>query len=240
MKEVVIVSAVRTPIGSFGEVSNLNKLISVDDAVNMINDGMSIMVGGFLGCKNPFKIVNALVEKGVKNITLIANDTSFPEVGIGKLIVNKQVKKLIASHIGTNKETGNQMNAGELDVELVPQGTLAERIRAAGAGLGGILTPTGIGTIVADGKKTIEVDGKEYLLEKPLRADVAIIVGAKVDKKGNIRYSKATRNFNPMMATAADIVIVEADEIVEVGELDPDDIMTPGIFVNYIVLGGNE
>ncbi|WP_209511398.1 acetate CoA-transferase subunit alpha [Sedimentibacter acidaminivorans] len=218
----------------------MNKLISVDDAVNMINDGMSIMVGGFLGCKNPFKIVNALVEKGVKNITLIANDTSFPEVGIGKLIVNKQVKKLIASHIGTNKETGNQMNAGELDVELVPQGTLAERIRAAGAGLGGILTPTGIGTIVADGKKTIEVDGKEYLLEKPLRADVAIIVGAKVDKKGNIRYSKATRNFNPMMATAADIVIVEADEIVEVGELDPDDIMTPGIFVNYIVLGGNE
>lgn len=218
----------------------MNKLISVDDAVNMINDGMSIMVGGFLGCKNPFKIVNALVEKGVKDITLIANDTSFPEVGIGKLIVNKQVKKLIASHIGTNKETGNQMNAGELDVELVPQGTLAERIRAAGAGLGGILTPTGIGTIVADGKKIIEVDGKEYLLEKPLRADVAIIVGAKVDKKGNVRYSKATRNFNPIMATAANIVIVEADEIVEVGELDPDDVMTPGIFVNYIVLGGNE
>lgn len=218
----------------------MNKLISVDDAVDMINDGMSVMVGGFLGCKNPFRIVNALVHKGVKDITLIANDTSFPDVGIGKLIVNKQVKKLIASHIGTNKETGNQMNAGELDVELVPQGTLAERIRATGAGLGGILTPTGIGTIVADGKKIIEVDGKEYLLEKPLRADVAIIVGAKVDKKGNIRYSKATRNFNPIMATAADIVIVEADEIVEVGELDPDDIMTPGIFVNYIVLGGNE
>lgn len=218
----------------------MNKLISVDDAVNMINDGMSIMVGGFLGCKNPFRIVNALVDKGVKDITLIANDTSFPEVGIGKLIVNKQVKKLIASHIGTNKETGNQMNAGELDVELVPQGTLAERIRAAGAGLGGILTPTGIGTIVADGKKIIEVDGKDYLLEEPLKADVAIIVGAKVDKKGNIRYSKATRNFNPIMATAADIVIVEADEIVEVGELDPDDVMTPGIFVNYIVLGGNE
>ena len=216
----------------------MNKLISVEDAVNMINDGMTVMVGGFLGCKNPFKIVDALVEKGVKDITLIANDTCFPEVGIGKLIVNKQVKKLIASHIGTNKETGNQMNAGELDVELVPQGTLAERIRAAGAGLGGILTPTGIGTIVADGKKIMEVDGKEYLLEKPLKADVALIVGAKVDKKGNIRYTKATRNFNPLMATAADVVIVEADEIVEVGELDPDDIMTPGIFVNYIV-GGN-
>jgi acetate CoA/acetoacetate CoA-transferase alpha subunit len=217
----------------------MNKLITIDDAVDMIKDGMTIMVGGFLGCKNPFKIVDALVAKGVKDITLIANDSSFPEVGIGKLIVNKQVKKLIASHIGTNKETGNQMNAGELEVELVPQGTLAERIRAGGAGLGGILTPTGLGTLVADGKKVIEVDGKEYLLEKSLRADVALIVGAKVDKKGNVRYAKATRNFNPLMATAADLVIVEADEIVEIGELDPDDIMTPGIFVNYIV-GGNE
>lgn len=217
----------------------MNKLISIDDAVNMIQDGMTIMFGGFLGVMNPFRMVDAIVEKGVKDITLIANDTAFPEVGIGKLIVNKQVKKLIASHIGTNKETGNQMNSGELEVELIPQGTLAERIRAAGAGLGGILTPTGLGTIVADGKTIIEADGKEYLLEKPLRADVALIVGAKVDKKGNIKYSKAARNFNPIMATAADLVIVEADEIVEVGEIDPDDVMTPGIFVDYVV-GGNE
>lgn len=217
----------------------MNKVISLNEAVNMIHDGMTIMVGGFLGCKNPFKIVDAIVEKGVKDITLIANDTSFPEIGIGKLIVNKQVKKLIASHVGTNKETGNQMNSGEMQVELVPQGTLAERIRAAGAGLGGVLTPTGLGTIVAEGKAIIEVDGKEYLLEKPLKADIALIVGAKVDKKGNVRYAKATRNFNPLMATAADIVIVEADEIVEVGEIDPDDVMTPGIFVDYIV-GGNE
>lgn len=216
----------------------MNKIISINDAANMIHDGMTIMVGGFLGCRNPFRIVDALVEKGVKDITLIANDTSFPEIGIGKLIVNKQVKKLIASHIGTNKETGNQMNSGELDVELVPQGTLAERIRAAGAGLGGILTPTGIGTIVEKGKTIINVDGKDYLLEKPLRADVALIVGAKVDKKGNIKYKKATRNFNPLMATAADVVIVEADEIVEVGEIDQDDVMTPGLFVDYIV-GGN-
>jgi len=216
----------------------LNKLISVEEAVNMIQDGMTIMVGGFLGCRNPYVLVDALVAKGVKDITLIANDTSFPEIGIGKLIVNKQVKKLISSHIGTNKETGNQMNSGELEVELVPQGTLAERIRAAGAGLGGVLTPTGLGTIVAEGKDIITVDGREYLLEKPLRADIALIVGAKVDKKGNVRYKKATRNFNPLMATAADIVIVEADEIVEVGEIDPDDVMTPGIFVNYIV-GGN-
>ncbi len=216
----------------------MNKLISVEEAVNMIQDGMTIMVGGFLGCRNPYVLVDALVAKGVKDITLIANDTSFPEIGIGKLIVNKQVKKLISSHIGTNKETGNQMNSGELEVELVPQGTLAERIRAAGAGLGGVLTPTGLGTIVAEGKDIITVDGREYLLEKPLRADIALIVGAKVDKKGNVRYKKATRNFNPLMATAADIVIVEADEIVEVGEIDPDDVMTPGIFVNYIV-GGN-
>mgnify|MGYP000949854957 CR=1 FL=1 len=216
----------------------MNKLISVEEAVNMIQDGMTIMVGGFLGCRNPYVLVDAMVAKGVKDITLIANDTSFPEIGIGKLIVNKQVKKLIASHIGTNKETGNQMNSGELEVELVPQGTLAERIRAAGAGLGGILTPTGLGTVVAEGKDIITVDGKEYLLEKPLKADIALIVGAKVDKKGNVRYKKATRNFNPLMATAADIVIVEADEIVEVGEIDPDDVMTPGIFVNYIV-GGN-
>ncbi len=215
----------------------MKKLISIDEAVNMIHDGMTIMVGGFLGCKNPFRMIDALIEKGVKDITLIANDTAFPEVGLGKLIVNKQIKKLITSHIGTNKETGNQMNAGELEVELVPQGTLAERIRAGGAGLGGILTPTGLGTVVEERKEIIEVDGKKYLLEKPLKADIALIVGKKVDKKGNIQYNKATRNFNPLMATAAETVIVEADEVVEVGEIDQDNVMTPGIFVDYIVGG---
>lgn len=217
----------------------MKKLISVEEAVEMIHDGMTIMVGGFLGCKNPFRLVDAMIDKGVKDITLIANDTAFPEIGIGKLIVNKQVKKLITSHIGTNKETGNQMNAGELDVELVPQGTLAERIRAGGAGLGGVLTPTGLGTVVEEGKEVIEVDGKKYLLEKPLKADIALIVGAKVDKKGNIQYNKATRNFNPLMATAADVVIVEADEVVEIGEIDQDHVVTPGIFVDYIVGGAN-
>ncbi|NYB74869.1 CoA transferase subunit A [Sedimentibacter hydroxybenzoicus DSM 7310] len=217
-----------------------NKLITIEQAADMVHDGMTIMIGGFLGCRNPYQIVDALVAKGVKNLTLIANDSSFPEVGIGKLIVNKQVKKLIASHVGTNKETGNQMNSGEMEVELVPQGTLAERVRAAGAGLGGVLTPTGLGTVVAEGKDIINVDGKDYLLEKALKADLAIIVGAKVDKKGNVRYAKATRNFNPLMATAADIVIVEADEVVEVGEIDPDDVMTPGIFIDYIVdVGGS-
>lgn len=217
----------------------MKKLISIEEAVEMIHDGMTIMIGGFLGCKNPFKIVDAMIDKGVKDITLIANDTAFPEIGIGKLIVNKQVKKLITSHIGTNKETGNQMNAGELDVELVPQGTLAERIRAGGAGLGGVLTPTGLGTVVEEGKEVIEVDGKKYLLEKPLKADIALIVGAKVDKKGNIQYNKATRNFNPLMATAADVVIVEADQVVEIGEIDQDHVVTPGIFVDYIVGGAN-
>jgi acetate CoA/acetoacetate CoA-transferase alpha subunit len=218
----------------------MNKVISMDEAVSMIRDGMTIMIGGFMGCRNPFRIIDVLVEKGIKDITIIANDTAVPGYGIGKLIVNKQVKKVIASHIGTNKETGNQMNSGELEVELVPQGTLVERIRSAGAGLGGVLTPTGIGTVVAEGKTIVEVDGKEYLLEKPLRADVTLISGAIVDKKGNIRYKKAARNFSPIMATAADLVIVEADQIVEVGEINPDDVMTPGIFVDYIVQGGNE
>lgn len=214
-----------------------SKLISIKQAVEHIKDGMTVMIGGFLGVGNPHKIIDALVEKGVKDLTIIANDTAFPEIGIGKLIVNKQVKKVITSHIGTNKETGRQMTEGETEVVLVPQGTLAERIRAAGAGLGGILTPTGIGTIVEEGKRKIEVDGKEYLLELPLRADVALIKGAKVDKKGNICYNKSARNFNPIMAMAADLVIVEAEEVVDVGEIGPNDVMTPGIFVDYIVKG---
>lgn len=217
----------------------MKKVISVDKAVDMIKDGMTIMVGGFLGCGNPHTIVDKLIEKGVKDLTLIANDSAFPEIGIGKLIVNKQIKKLITSHIGTNKETGRQMNEGELEVELVPQGTLVERIRAAGAGLGGVLTPTGLGTIVADGKQIIQVDGKDFLLEKPLKADFALLNGALVDIKGNIRYNKSARNFNPIMATAADIVIVEAEELVGIGEIDADDVMTPGIFVDFIVGGTN-
>ncbi len=217
----------------------MNKIISIDDAVAKIQDGMTVMIGGFLACGTPEALVDALVKKGVKDLTIIANDTGFPDKGIGKLIVNKQVKKTIASHIGTNKETGNQMNSGEMEVELSPQGTLAERIRCGGAGLGGFLTPTGLGTIVQDGKEIITVDGVEYILEKPLKADVALLFGSKVDKKGNVYYNMATRNFNPLIATAADTVIVEAEEIVEVGELDPNVVMTPFIFVDYIVKGDN-
>lgn len=218
----------------------MDKVISIDQAIDLIEDGMTIMVGGFLSCGTPHTLVDKLVEKGVKDLTLICNDSGFADSGVGKLVVNKQIKKLIASHIGTNRETGNQMNAGELEVDLVPQGTLAEQVRAGGAGLGGFLTPIGLGTVVEEGKEKIQVDGQEYLLELPLRADVALILGHKVDKFGNIVYRGATRNFNTIMATAADIVIVEAENLVEVGELDQNEVVTPGLFVNHVVVGGGE
>lgn len=216
----------------------MNKIVSLEDALSHIEDGMTIMVGGFLNCGAPLRILEALAEKGVKDLTLIGNDTGFVENGVGKLVVNKQIKNLVATHIGTNRETGNQMNSGEMNVTLVPQGTLAERVRAKAAGLGGFLTPTGIGTVVEEGKEKITVDGKDYILEKPISADVALIVGHTVDKSGNIVYRGATRNFNELMAGAADLVIVEAEEIVEVGEIDPAHVVTPGIFVDYIVDGG--
>ena len=215
----------------------MKKLVSVDFAASLIKNDSSLMIGGFLKCGSPKEIIEKLLEDGTKDLTIIANDTSFPDFERGKLIVNKRVKKAIVSHIGTNPETGKQMNSGELEVELVPQGTLAERIRAAGAGLGGVLTPTGVGTIVQEGKDIIEVDNKKYLLEKPLKADVALIYGTKVDSFGNISFFGSTRNFNTIMATAADIVIVEADEIIE-GSLEPNEIVIPGIFVDYVVKGG--
>ena len=195
------------------------------------------MTGGFLKCGSPKEVIEKLLENGTKDLTLIANDTSFPDFERGKLVVNKRIKKAIVSHIGTNPETGKQMHSGEMEVELVPQGTLAERIRAAGAGLGGILTPTGVGTIVQEGKEIIEIEGKKYLLEKPLKADVALIYGTKVDSLGNVSFHGSTRNFNTIMATAADTVIVEAEEIID-GYLDPNEVVIPGIFVDYIVKGG--
>jgi len=211
------------------------KIINIEDAVSKIEDGMTIMIGGFLGVGTPHTIIDAIVKKGTKNLTIISNDTGLKDNGVGRLVYNNMVKKVITSHIGTNPETGRQMNEKKIEVELVPQGTLAERIRSGGAGLGGVLTPTGIGTIVAEGKKIIEVDGKEFLLEKPLRADVAILLGNSVDTKGNIIYSNTARNFNPIMATAADTVIVEAENIVEVGNMNPNEIVTPRIFVDHIV-----
>ncbi|ABW19893.1 CoA transferase subunit A [Alkaliphilus oremlandii] len=214
------------------------KIVNMEEAISHVQDGMTVMVGGFLGSGSPHKIIDALVEKGVKDLTLICNDTAFVDAGVGKMIVTKQFKKVIVSHIGTNKETGRQMNEKETEVVLVPQGTLAEQVRAGGAGLGGILTPTGVGTLVEEGKQKIEVGGKTYLLELPLRADVALIFGNKVDKKGNIYFEGASRNFNTLMAMAADTVIIEAEEIVEVGSIAPQDVVTPGIFIDYIVGGG--
>lgn len=212
----------------------MKKLISIEDAVAKIQDGATIMIGGFLAAGSPNRIIDALVASGVKDLTVICNDSGFPDRGMGKLVVNKQVKKLIVSHIGTNPETGNQMNTGELEIEFVPQGTLAERIRAKGAGLGGVLTRTGLGTIVAEGKETVKVDGVEYLLEKPLGADVALIGASVADEIGNLFYKGTTQNFNPLMASAADLVIVEAEELVKAGEIAPENIHTPGIFVDHI------
>lgn len=214
------------------------RIVSKEHALEQIKDGMTLMIGGFLAVGTPEVLVDGIVEKGVGDLTVIGNDTGFPDRGIGKLVVSKQVKNVIVSHIGTNPETGRQMNAQELDVELVPQGTLAERIRAGGAGLGGVLTPTGLGTIVEEGKQKITVDGKEFLLEKPLKADVALLRADVADKSGNLIYRRASRNFNPIMAMAAETVIVVANKIVETGEIDPDQVMTPGIFVDLIVQGG--
>lgn len=196
------------------------------------------MTGGFMGVGTPQELVSALLEANVQDITLIANDTAFVDAGIGPLIVNKRVKKVIASHIGTNPETGRQMISGEMEVELVPQGTLAERVRAGGSGLGGVLTPTGVGTVVEEGKEKITVDGREYLLEKPLRAEVALLKAYKADKAGNLIYHRSARNFNPLMALAADTVIVQVEQLVEVGEIDPDEVMTPGILVDKIYVQG--
>ena len=216
-----------------------NKVVSLDKAMQSIGNGATLMVGGFLSAGTPVGIIDAILQKGVKDLTLIANDTGTPGKGISKLIAAKAVKRLIVSHIGTNPETGRQMMAGELDVQLVPQGTLAEQIRAAGVGLGGVLTPTGVGTDVAGGKQILTINGRQYLLELPLRADVAILRGSVVDTFGNIIYHKTTQNFNPIMAMAAKTVIVEAERIVDVGEIDPNYVMTQGIFVDYIVGGNN-
>lgn len=213
----------------------MKKIISVSEAGKLIPNNASVMIGGFLGCGSPARIIDAIVNNKTSGLTIIANDTSTPEKDRGRLIVNKQVAKAIVGHIGTNPETGRQMNAGELEVELVPLGTLVERIRSAGAGLGGVLTPTGVGTLVSEGKQTLEIDGKTYLLEKPLKADFALIYGSKVDKFGNIFIHGTARNFNQVMATAANTVIVEAEELVDT-PLNPDEITIPGIFVDYIAV----
>ncbi|WP_029913477.1 3-oxoacid CoA-transferase subunit A [Pelobacter seleniigenes] len=217
------------------------KIISAEDAAALVKDGDTVMLSGFMACGSPPDILNALYEKGTKGMTLVCNDTAIYNPkndymnGVAPLVLKKQFSKMIVSHIGTNPETQRQMNAGEAEVELVPQGTLAEQIRAGGAGLGGILTPTGVGTEVEEGKQVIEVDGTKFLLEKARKGDIALIKAGTADKAGNLTYAKSSRNFGPLMATACKTVVVEVDEIVEVGELDPECIVTPGFFVDYLV-----
>ncbi len=217
----------------------MNKLISLEDAVNLVRDGDTVMIGGFLAVGTPERLIDALIKKGAKDLTLICNDTGFVDRGVGKMVVAKMFKKIYASHIGTNKETGRQMLEGETEVVLVPQGTLIEQIRAGGFGLGGVLTRTGLGTEVEKGKQIVEIDGEKFLLEKPMRANVALLFAEKADVKGNLSFHGATRNFNTYMGAAADISIVEAEQVVQVGEMCPDEVVVPGVFVKYIVDGGS-
>src|SRR3974390_413145 len=209
--------------------------ISLEESVALIPNGASLMIGGFMAVGTPECVINEIVRRKTHDLTVIANDTATPGKGIGKLIAAKLVRKIVASHIGLNPETQRQMMAGELDVELVPQGTLIERIRAGGFGLGGILTPTGIGTIVEEGKRRIEVHGKDYILETALRADFALVQAFLADYLGNLSYALTARNFNPVMAMAATTVIVCAEHIVPTGVISPDHIMTPAPVVDYLI-----
>ncbi|MFT4108701.1 CoA transferase subunit A [Propionicimonas sp.] len=216
----------------------MTKVIPVGEAAAKLRDGMTVMFGGFMGCGNAHHVIQAIIDAGVTDLTMICNDASVPGYGVAKLVEHKRLRRLITSHVGLNPQVGVQMNAGELEVELVPQGTLVERIRSGGAGLGGVLTPTGLGTPVAEGKPVVTVSGRDYLLEEPLRADVAVINGYRVDPAGNVWYRGDARNFNPVMATAADLVIVEADHLVGLGDITPEDVVTPSVLVDYIVEGG--
>ena len=207
----------------------------LEQAVELIPDGASLMIGGFMAVGTPERLMDELVRQGKRDLTVIANDTAIPGKGIGKLISARLVRKVIASHIGLNPETQQKMLAGEMDVELVPQGTLIERIRAGGYGLGGVLTSTGIGTVVEEGKRKIEIDGREYLLELPLRADFALIESFLADYLGNVTYVLTARNFNPVIAMAAQTVIVHAEHVVPVGMISPDHVGTPAVLVDYLV-----
>jgi acetate CoA/acetoacetate CoA-transferase alpha subunit len=213
----------------------LKSVLSPQEAAAKLHDGMTVMVGGFMTIGSPEKVIDAIVESGVKNLTVICNDAGLPGKGVGKLIEAGQVSKLVASHIGLNRVAGDKMNSGEMQIELVPQGTLVEQIRSAGAGLGGVLTKTGVGTLVQEGKRVIEIDGEEFLLELPRKADVSLLKASTCDVFGNTLYNKTTKNFNPVMATAAELVLVEPDEIVEPGKLSADAFTTPSVLIDYIV-----
>ncbi|MDR3049163.1 MAG: CoA transferase subunit A [Elusimicrobiota bacterium] len=211
-------------------------ITTAQDAVSQIPDGAVVMLGGFLGCGAPETLIDALVKKGSKNLTIISNDAAMPNVGVGKLLKNGQIKKLLVSHAGTNPDVKEKMNNDkEFECEFIPQGTLAERICAGGNGLGGILTKTGLGTLAAEGKQIIKVNGQDFLLEIPLKADFALICAYVADKMGNAIYRGTARNFNPLMASAAKQTIMSVKKIVEVGEIDPNDVITPGIFIDYLI-----
>jgi len=216
----------------------VNKVVaSADEAVQDIPDGATVMVSGFGLCGNPENLIAALHRKRVKDLTIISNNCGTTELGLGVLLQAKQIRKIIASYVGENKEFERQYLSGEIEVELVPQGTLAERIRAGGAGVGGFYTPTGVGTKVAEGKETRVIDGRAYLLELPLRADFALVYAWKADSWGNLVFRKTTRNFGPMMCAAAKVAVVEAPHVVAAGEIDPDQVHTPGIYVKRLVRG---
>ncbi|ARI75840.1 CoA transferase subunit A [Halobacillus mangrovi] len=213
----------------------INKVATVEQAISHINDGCSLMYGGFGGIGNPPTIIDAILKKGVKDLTLIGNDAGFPHIGIGKVIREERAKKLIASHIGSNPVAGQLMTEGKLEVEFSPQGTLAERIRAGGVGLEGILIDVGVDSMVEEGKKKIIVGNKECLLETPLKADVSIVYAKKADTFGNLIYDTSARNTAPLVAMAGNYTIAEAEEVVPAGELDPECIVTPGVFVDMVI-----
>jgi len=217
----------------------IKPVMSAEEAVSYVKTGSSVMVGGFNYGGIPYTLIDALAESKTGDLHLISNDTAYEGVGHGKLVQNGQVRKVTASHVGLNKVTQSLFNEGKLELELVPQGTFVERIRAGGFGLGGILTPTGVGTVHEEGKQVLEVQGKRYILELPLKADVALIRGYRADRYGNLVYFGTNRNFNPAMATAASLVIAEVDAILELGDIDPNDVVTPGILVDILVLKGD-
>ena len=217
----------------------IKPVLSAQEAVKCVKRGDSVMVGGFNYGGIPYTLTDALYDQGTDQLTLISNDTIYEFCGQGKLVAGGRCKKVIASHVGLNKTTGRLFHEGKMELELFPQGTYVEKIRAGGAGLGGFLTPTGVGTVVEDGKKVLEVGGKKYILELPLTADVALIRAFRADRMGNLTYTGTNKNFNPTMATAAKIVIAEVDEVVNVGELDPNNIATQGILVDRLVLKGD-
>lgn len=216
-------------------ITKKNKIVTMEEALEHISDGCTLMYGGFGGVGTPPTLVQGILDKGVKELTLIGNDTGFPDIGIGRLVTAERAKKVIASHIGSNPNAGKFMTEGKLQVEFSPQGTLAERIRAGGVGLGGIFVDVGIGTIAEEGKDKIVIEGKEYLVETALTAEVSIVHAKKADSLGNLVYDKTACNFNPLVAMAAAFTIAEVEEIVPAGELDPECIATPGIYVDMVI-----